>query len=331
MILRFSTCRLNFVGCAASEDPIIKTPLPKHYNSYLPNMFYRRKIILALLELSDGQLEKLRLQKLLFLLSQEQENAAYDFIPYRFGCYSYSAAADIKAMVKRGFLSESEHNYSKSDATSYVSQLKPDDRTQLENIARSFGSISTHELIKHTYVEFPFFAIKSEIVGKMLSKEERNVVEAAIPKRDGTILFTIGYEGISLEEYLVRLIKNDVKVLVDVRNNPMSMKFGFSKSQLVKYCSSLNILYVHVPEVGIQSDKRRALNTQADYDELFEDYCATNLPNTSEAQQHILQLLKKHKRIALTCFEANICQCHRKHLAEALQQDPSFHYQVKHI
>ena len=89
------------------------------------------------------------------------------------------------------------------------------------------------------------------------------------PKGTKTIMFTIGYEGISLEEYLVRLIKNDVKVLVDVRNNPLSMKYGFSKSQLKKYCASLGIKYAHFPEVGIQSDQRQELNSQNDYNKLF--------------------------------------------------------------
>jgi hypothetical protein len=36
-------------------------------------MFYRRKIILALIEFFDGELEKIRLQKLLFLFCQKQE------------------------------------------------------------------------------------------------------------------------------------------------------------------------------------------------------------------------------------------------------------------
>jgi uncharacterized protein (DUF488 family) len=145
------------------------------------------------------------------------------------------------------------------------------------------------------------------------------------------VLFTIGYEGISLEEYLVRLLKNDVKVLVDVRNNPLSMKYGFSKSQLKKYCASLGIDYVHIPEVGIQSDQRQELNTQSDYDKLFAVYRKNNLSKTTTSQNEILKLLKQHKRIALTCFEANICQCHRKHLAEAIETLPDFNYEVKHI
>src|SRR5690606_40792860 len=70
--------------------------------------------------------------------------------------------------------------------------------------------------------------------------------------------------GISLEEYLLRLLKNDIKVLVDVRNNPLSMKFGFSKGQLRKFCDNLGIKYVHIPEVGIRSEQRQELKSQAE-------------------------------------------------------------------
>jgi uncharacterized protein (DUF488 family) len=55
------------------------------------------------------------------------------------------------------------------------------------------------------------------------------------------------------------------------------------------------------------------------------------LTNTHSQQQDILELLKTHKRVALTCFENNICQCHRKHLAEAIAMLPEFDYELKHI
>ena len=109
------------------------------------------------------------------------------------------------------------------------------------------------------------------------------------------------------------------------------MKYGFSKSQLKRYCESLNIQYIHFPEVGIQSEQRQELNTQTDYDKLFTAYRNNNLIKTKPSQISILNLLKKHKRIALTCFEADICQCHRKHLAEAIETLPGFEYEVKHI
>lgn len=294
-------------------------------------MFYRRKIILALLQLFDGQLDKIRLQKLLFLFANKQAKAEYDFIPYKFGCYSYSANADMTAMVTRGFLTEDEKTFAKKDPTDYLKQLKPADLKLLQEVKTHYGKMSANALMKHTYINFPFYAIKSEVAENILSQEELEKVTKAKPKSNKTVLFTIGYEGISLEEYLVRLLKNDVKVLVDVRNNPLSMKYGFSKSQLKKYCASLGIDYVHIPEVGIQGDQRQELNTQNDYDKLFDVYRNNNLTQTTTHQTEILKLLKQHKRIALTCFEANICQCHRKHLAEAIENLPDFNYEVKHI
>lgn len=283
------------------------------------------------MQLFDGQLDKIRLQKLLFLFTSKQVKAEYDFIPYKFGCYSYSANADMTAMVTRGYIIEDEKSFERKDKTDYLKQLKPADLKLLQEAKANYGEMSATALMKHTYINFPFYAIKSETAGNILNKEELEKVSKAIPKGNKTVLFTIGYESISLEEYLVRLLKNDIKVLVDVRKNPMSMKYGFSKNQLKKYCAGLGIEYVHIPEVGIQSDQRRELNTQSDYDKLFAFYRKDNLSNTTTYQNEILNLLKVHKRIALTCFEANICQCHRKHLAEAIEALPEFNYEVKHI
>lgn len=294
-------------------------------------MFYRRKIILALLQLFDGQLDKIRLQKLLFLFANKQAKAEYDFIPYKFGCYSYSANADMTAMVTRNFLNEDEKTFEKKDNIDYLKQLKPADLKLLQEVKAHYGKMSANALMKHTYINFPFYAIRSEVAESILTNVELEKVANARPHGDKTVLFTIGYEGISLEEYLVRLLKNDVKVLVDVRNSAMSMKYGFNKNQLKKYCANLGIEYVHIPEVGIQSDQRQELNTQSDYDKLFINYRENNLSKTTDYQNKILELLKEQKRIALTCFEANICQCHRKHLAEAIENLQGFEYEVKHI
>jgi uncharacterized protein (DUF488 family) len=294
-------------------------------------MFYRRKIILALLQLFEGQLDKIRLQKLLFLFSTKQAKSTYDFVPYKFGCFSYSANADLTVMVARGLLNETKNCFQKVNKTNYLKQLEVTDIKLLNDVKSFYGKMSTNSLMKHTYVNFPFYAIKSEVAESILTPDEFKKVNAVTPKSRSTTLFTVGYQGISLEEYLLRLIKNDVKLLVDVRNNPVSMKYGFSKSQLEKYTRNLGIGYIHIPEVGITSDLRQELQTQEDYDKLFTLYRKNNLSKTNNFQLQILNMLKKHKRIALTCFESNICQCHRKHLAEAISKLPSFSYEVKHI
>ena len=83
--------------------------------------------------------------------------------------------------------------------------------------------------------------------------------------------------------------------------------------------------------MGIVSEKRQELNTQSDYDKLFHEYKQTTIQETSEYQKNILNLLDKYKRIALTCFEADICQCHRKPLAEAIANLKDFKYELNHI
>ncbi|MBI1780511.1 MAG: DUF488 domain-containing protein [Sphingobacteriales bacterium] len=294
-------------------------------------MFYRRKVILALFQLFDGQLEKIRLQKLLFLFSQRQQKALYDFIPYKYGCYSYSANADLTTMVKKGILTETESSFITQEKTDYLIALNETDKKLLLEIKSLYGKMNSNTLMKHTYTNYPFFAVNSIKAKEILTKEELERINCYKPTSGKTILFTIGYEGISLEEYLNRLIKNDIKLLVDVRNNPQSMKYGFSKNQLIKYCESLGIKYIHFPEVGIQSEQRQELKTQIDYDKLFATYKKGNLAKTKATQVSILNLLKQYKRIALTCFEANICQCHRKHLAESIESLPEFEYETKHI
>ena len=294
-------------------------------------MFYRRKIILALLQLFDGQLGKIRLQKLLFLFTIRQAKPDYDFIPYKYGCCSFSANADLTTMVRKGLLEESEKDFIKLDKKNYLKLLILEDQKHLLRVKTEYGGMSGRSLIKQTYMNYPFYATKSEMAVNILDKQELEKVESAKPKSNKTILFTIGYEGISLEEYLVRLLKNDVKILVDVRNNPLSMKYGFSKTLLKRYCESLGMKYIHIPEVGIQSYQRQELNTQADYDKLFKVYRSHNLTKTKKAQTEIFNLLKENKRVALTCFEANICQCHRKPLVEAIESLPGFKYKVEHI
>lgn len=294
-------------------------------------MFYRRKLILALLEVFGGKLMKINLQKVLFLVSQRQTKPAYDFVPFKYGCFSFSASADMVAMVRHGFLTEDEQSFTKKDRQSYLRTLNEADRQLVNQVYFLFKSHDADGLMKHTYLQYPYFAINSTTAPRLLTKEQMGKVEAKRPTSTQTILFTIGYEGISLEEYLNRLIKNDVKVLVDVRNNPLSQKYGFSKGLLSACCNKLGIEYVHYAEVGIQSEDRKALENQSDYDTLFDSYRKNTLPRTVATQRQILSLLVQKQRIALTCFESDICQCHRKHLSEAITKLPDWNYELKHI
>ena len=67
-------------------------------------MFYRRKIALSLLRLFGGDLSKLEMQKYLFLVGVRQTKPSYEFVPHKYGCYSFQAEADRRTMAKYGWL-----------------------------------------------------------------------------------------------------------------------------------------------------------------------------------------------------------------------------------
>jgi uncharacterized protein (DUF488 family) len=202
-------------------------------------MLYRRKIVLALLQAFDNQLEKIALQKLLFLFTSRQEKPDYDFVPYLYGCFSFSASADLSAMIRNGNLSEDKSHYTNLEKTNYIKTINEKDKKILIDIKNKYGALSSKSLMKLTYLNYHYYAINSRTAKELLNQEQYNNVLLAKPSNDSTVLYTIGYEGISLEAYLNKLIKNDVKVLVDVRNNAMSMKYGFSKSHLSKFCENI--------------------------------------------------------------------------------------------
>jgi len=137
-------------------------------------------------------------------------------------------------------------------------------------------------------------------------------------------LFTIGYEGLGIEEYINKLVQNNVEVLIDVRKNPFSYKFGFSKKILQNYAEDAGMEYVHIPALGIDSYKRKELKTQDDYNILFKEY-ETQLEDKQRELNLVIDLLNKNKRIALTCFEKKPEMCHRtrikNYIIKQLQSD----------
>ena len=129
--------------------------------------------------------------------------------------------------------------------------------------------MSQTDLIRYTYTHYPYYATKSTIAKDILTTEELAKIEKQKRKFEDPVLFTIGYEGISLETYINKLIINDIHVLCDVRKNAYSQKYGFSKSQLEKACKGVGIQYIHIPQLGIDSEQRQDLKSQKDYDNLL--------------------------------------------------------------
>lgn len=296
-------------------------------------LYYRRKILLALLEVFGGQLTAKSLQKYLFLFTRSQSVKAFDFIPYRYGCFSFQANQDLSTMAKYGYLEVKEEANGRfielKQAGNYLTMLDMFDRQALLDVKAEFGAKTQTELIRYTYQKFPYYATKSAIAQELLSEEELLKVnqQKRIIAESG--LFSIGYEGITLETYINKLIINDVHILCDVRKNAYSQKYGFSKSQLQKACDGVGIQYMHIPELGIESEQRQDLRSQKDYDLLFEKYEQTTLKNNWEALLKVRKLIETENRVALTCFEKDPAQCHRSRIIKHLLLLPDANYPFK--
>lgn len=298
-------------------------------------LYHRRKILLALLEVFGGNLTAKQLQKYLFLVTRKQDNKSYDFIPYYYGCFSFQANQDIIALAKRGYLSITEEETGRHIKTTksgcYFMMLDVFEQQIVREVKENFGTLTQKDLIRYTYLNYPYYAIKSVIAADVLNEDE--IVKINKQKRtfDTPQLFTIGYEGKTLEQYINLLIINDVHLLCDVRKNAYSQKYGFSKSQLEKACVGVGIKYVHIPQLGIESEFRQDLRSQKDYDNLFEFYEENTLKQNQEYLLKVRELIDSEKRIALTCFEHNPKECHRARVAKHLMLLPDIKYELKHL
>ncbi|WP_374467044.1 DUF488 family protein [Ferrovibrio sp.] len=293
-----------------------------------PVINYRQRTLLGLLNAFEGRLPRLDFQKYLFLYSQEFEHEpSFEFVPYKFGCFSFQSYADKRRLVEIGALEASEDW--RLTAGFGMSDLFANDA--FNRFYKKYSGLKGDRLIQDIYRRYPYYAINSEIAPRLMNNTEIDVIRAARPEEKRPRFFTIGYEGSSFEGYLNRLIKNNVRTLVDVRRNPLSRKYGFSKKTLSETVEKLGIEYLHMPELGISSEKRQELNTQADYDRLFASYEKNELKKNRDALVSLCNMVKMKKRIAITCFEAHVCMCHRGRVAKALSQLPEWKYEISHI
>lgn len=294
-----------------------------------PMVNYRQKTLIGLLNAFGGRLPNSDFQKYLFLFTREfQKEPSFEFVPYKFGCFSFQSYADKRRLVEVGILADSEDWCLQKKGLVEKSLF---DEENYDAFYSRYSKLKSKSLIKDVYRRYPYYAINSTIAEELMDADELKTIRAEKPAAADMCFFTIGYEGSSFEGYLNRLIQNNIAALVDVRRNPLSRKYGFSKKTLSDTVQKLGIEYVHIPELGISSDQRQELNTQADYDRLFAAYEKNELKKNKAALDKLFKLFLDRKRVAITCFEAHVCMCHRSRVANALSALPEWRYNIVHI
>jgi uncharacterized protein (DUF488 family) len=165
-------------------------------------------------------------------------------------------------------------------------------------------------------------------MGKNLFDGQTNVtINKGIPAiwkvYDVPTLFTVGYEGKSIDFFIGELLDNRISAVVDVRYNPLSRKRGFSKAAFRTHLENNGIRYYHIKELGVPSLYRRNLHTEESYRVLFDYYASNILPSNMASIGKLKQLIDEFKRLALACFEADYLTCHRHIISDFLSRDVS--------
>jgi uncharacterized protein (DUF488 family) len=141
-------------------------------------------------------------------------------------------------------------------------------------------------------------------------------------------LFTVGYEGCELSDFLSTLERVGINQIIDVRAVPLSRKRGFSKNSLAAALRKCGIRYVHLRALGDPKPGRDAAR-RGDFSAFRKIY--RRHIETVEGRGGIAEAREAAKAMtsALLCYERNPEHCHRSIIARILATE--FRFSIRHI
>jgi uncharacterized protein (DUF488 family) len=164
-------------------------------------------------------------------------------------------------------------------------------------------------LLKKVYSDYPWYATQSEL---------RDLVPENLPTNGPApiAIYTVGYEGKSVDAFFDNLMRHGMRALLDVRANPVSRKYGFAAKSLREIGAKLGLAYWHLPALGIEGAKRTSLTSFAAYQKLLDHYQTKMLPRQTSSIKQLVKLIVDRPS-ALLCMERDVRCCHRSRLAVA--------------
>ena len=133
------------------------------------------------------------------------------------------------------------------------------------------------------------------------------------------VIYTLGYEGKTLEKCLDILTNNLVTAIVDVREKPYSRKPGFAGTILEETVSKppYRMFYLSDTTLGTPTALRDRFKKDKDVD-LFKKDFKKLYSQRKEALKTLLETIRGKFIPCLLCYEADPHKCHRSIVAEEL-------------
>jgi uncharacterized protein (DUF488 family) len=129
-------------------------------------------------------------------------------------------------------------------------------------------------------------------------------------------LFTFGYEGLTIDAFIERLLEARVDLILDVRELPLSRKKGFSKTAFRERLAAAGIRYEHWPSLGCPKPIRDQYRADGDWAIYTRGFLAHLGSLIGEVRD--LAAITRAKRACLVCYEADYETCHRVYVARAI-------------
>jgi uncharacterized protein (DUF488 family) len=140
------------------------------------------------------------------------------------------------------------------------------------------------------------------------------------------ILYTIGYEGAEISQFLETLQACGIRRVIDIRDVPVSRKPGFSKGSLSAALEKQGIGYAHLKSLGDPKAGRDAMR-RGDYSAFVEIYNThLRLEPAQLALQGAVEMACEANAVLL-CFERNPKECHRTIVAKEMSKHANFEIQ----
>lgn len=131
-------------------------------------------------------------------------------------------------------------------------------------------------------------------------------------------VFTIGYEGLDIDDFVSLLAVHGIETVVDIRELPLSRKPGFSKKALANVLNLSGIGYVHMVELGCPRPVRDGYRADGDWKRYTKGFL-NHLKMQKDAISSLVELVET-STCALLCYEADFNFCHRSMVADAVSK-----------